>query len=439
LPDVKPFPGIRYNTETVKDLSLVVAPPYDVIDKDQHAELLARDPFNVVRLILGSDPDGPGNYVEEAKTMRQWLGDGTLTKEPGPCYYLIEDSFLLPGEDAPYKRWGIICRVRLEPFESGRIFPHERTHQGPKEDRLRLMQAFKANMSQVFTLFDGDASVVRSTLDPVFNSNPVMDITDRDGIGRRLWIIQDPGIITTISELLEDRNLYIADGHHRYETALTYAKQMAAADPDPDPEKGYNFIMMALVGMEDPGLAILPTHRHLHSFDSFDLEKVLGCLSSSFTIETLASEDEGNIRLGTAPSDLGGRGFILYDPASDRLYRALLREDVDLEARMPEMSAPVRRLEVTLAEQFLMMECLGMTSDQISHQEHLEYFKDLGQAMDRARTGGQLLVIMPPTGMDDLVAVTSEKERMPQKSTFFYPKLLSGLVFYDHGPEQSEP
>jgi hypothetical protein len=191
--------------------------------------------------------------------------------------------------------------------------------------------------------------------------------------------------------------------------------------------------MMALVGMKDPGLAILPTHRHLHSFENFDFKKVLDCLSSSFTTDELDSDEEKNIRSGTAPSNLGGRGFILYDPASDRFIRALLRDDVDLKSRMPEMSAPVRRLEVTLAEQFIMKECLGMTSDQISHQEHLEYFKDLGQAMDRARNGGQLLVVMPPTGMDDLVAVTNEKERMPQKSTFFYPKLLSGLVFYDHG------
>lgn len=433
MPEIRPFPGIRYNPEAVKDFSLVVAPPYDVIDKDQHAELLASDPFNVVRLILGSDPSGPGNYVEEARTMRRWLSDGILTKDPAPRYYLIEDSFFLPGEDVAYKRWGIIGRVRLEPFESGRIFPHERTHQGPKEDRLRLMKAFGGNMSQVFTLFDGDASTLRSTLDPVFNSSPVMDITDRDEIGRRFWIIQDPDIINAISKLLEDRNLYIADGHHRYETALTYAREMAAANPDPDPEKGYNFIMMALVGMEDPGLAILPTHRHLHSFDSFDFQEVIDCLSSSFTTDALSGDEDRLIRSGTAPSNLSGRGFILYDPASDRFVQAQLRDDVDLEARMPEMSAPVRRLEVTLAEQFLMKECLGMTSQQISHQEHLEYFKDLGQAMDRARNGGQLLVVMPPTGMDDLVAVTSEKERMPQKSTFFYPKLLSGLVFYDHG------
>ncbi len=433
MPEIKPFAGIRYNPEAVGDFSLVVAPPYDVIDKDQHAELLARDPFNVVRLILGSDPSRPGNYVEEAKTMRRWLSDGVLTKDPEPFYYLIEDSFLLPGEDAPYKRWGIICRVRLEPFESGRIFPHERTHQGPKEDRLRLMKAFGGNLSQVFTLFDGDASTVRSTLDPVFNSSPLMDIIDRDGIERRLWIIRDPDIITAISSLLEDRNLYIADGHHRYETALTYAQEMAAADPNPGPEKDYNFIMMALVGMKDPGLAILPTHRHLYGFDSFEFRKVLECLSSSFTLDALDGEEERNIRSGTAPSKPGGRGFILYDPLSDRFVRALLRDDVDLEARMPEMSAPVRQLEVTLAEQFLMKECLGMTSQQISHQEHLEYFKDLGEAMDRARNGGQLLVVMPPTGMDDLVAVTNEKERMPQKSTFFYPKLLSGLVFYDHG------
>lgn len=433
MPEIRPFPGIRYNPEVVSDFSLVVAPPYDVIDKDQHAELLDRDPLNVVRLILGSDPSGPGNYDEEADTMRRWIGDGTLTRDPGPCFYLIEDSFYIPGEDDPYRRWGIIGRVKLEPFEGGRIFPHERTHQGPKEDRLRLMKAFGGNLSQVFTLFDGDASIVRSTLDQVFNSDPVMDITDRDGIGRRLWIIEDQQIIKTLSELLEDRNLYIADGHHRYETALNYAREMEAADLEPGPKKGYNYIMMALVGMKDPGLAILPTHRHLYGFDSFDFDKVLECLSPSFTIDVLESDEEKNIRSGTAPSDIEGRGFILFDPVSDRLVKAILRSDVDLAARMPDMSAPVRQLEVTLAEEFIMKECLNMTTEQISHQEHLEYYKDLVQAMDRAKKGGQLLVIMPPTGMDDLVAVTNEKERMPQKSTFFYPKLLSGLVFYDHG------
>lgn len=433
MPDVKPFSGIRYNVEAVKDLSLVVAPPYDVIDKDQHAELLARDPLNVVRLILGSDPSGPGNYEEEAETMRRWLSDGILMTDPEPVYYLIEDSFILPGENIPRKRWGIIGKVRLEPFESGRIFPHERTHQSPKEDRLRLMRAFGGNLSQVFALFDGDATVVRSTLDPVFNSKPAMDIKDWDGIGRRLWIIRNTKIISAISGILKDRNFYIADGHHRYETALTYSKEMAASDPDTDPGKGYNFIMMALIGMEDPGLAILPTHRHLHSFDSFDMGRVLKDLSSTFSIELLDASQEGHLRSGAAPSDLGGRGFVLYDPATDHFYRVLLLDTVDLAARIPKMSDSVRRLEVTLAEEFLMKECLGMTSEQISHQEHLEYFKDLGEAMSRARQGGQLLIVMPPTGMEDLVAVAREKERMPQKSTFFYPKLLSGLVFYDHG------
>ncbi len=433
MPDIRPFPGIRYNPRIVKDFSLVVAPPYDVIDRDQHAELLARDPLNVVRLILGSDPSTPGDYEKEAATMRRWVQEGILIQDPGPRYYLVEDSFLLPGVETAYRRWGIIARVRLEPFESGRIYPHERTHSGPKEDRLRLMRAFKGNLSQVFSLFDGDAGSVRAALDPVFASHPVMDITDGDGIGRRLWIIDEPAIMETLSAQLGQRNLYIADGHHRYETALNYAREMAEADPDPDPEKAYNFIMMALVGMEDPGLAILPTHRHLHGFATFDFDRVVECLSPDFHMRDLDGDEEAVLRAGTAPADLGGRGFTLYDPASDRFVRALLRDEVDLGSRMPDISPPVSKLEVTLAERFLMMDCLGMTSDQISHQEHLEYFKDLSQAMARAREGGQLLVIMPPTGMDDLVAVTREKERMPQKSTFFYPKLLSGLVFHDHG------
>jgi uncharacterized protein (DUF1015 family) len=433
VPEIRPFPGIRYNPDRIDDFSSVVAPPYDVIDPSQHAELLNRDPLNCVRLILGSEPGKAGNYTDEAAVMESWIADGTLMQDAGPCYYLIEDSFQVVGEPAPYHRWGIIGRVRIEPFETGRIFPHERTHQGPKEDRLNLMRAFKGNLSQIFSLFDGDAGTVRTTLDPVFASTPIMDITDRDGLGRRMWIIDDSATIETLSSLLADRNLYIADGHHRYETALTYAQKMTEADPEPHPDKGYNFVMMALVGMEDPGLAILPTHRHLYGFENFDLDKVLGSLGANFQLDDVTGEAEQMLRSGTSPTALEGRGFILYDPVSDRFIKTILKDEGDLTQLIPDLPAPVRILEVTLLERLLMMDCLGMTSDQISHQEHLEYFKDLSDALEKARGGGNLLAIMPPTGMDDLVAVTGARERMPQKSTFFYPKLLSGLVFYDHG------
>ncbi|MDF1537002.1 MAG: DUF1015 domain-containing protein [bacterium] len=433
MPEIRPFPGIRYNPERIDDFSSVVAPPYDVIDPSQHAELLKRDPANCVRLILGSTPGKAGNYTDEAAVMKKWIAEGILMQDAGPRYYLIEDSFQVPGEPAPYHRWGIIGRVRVDPFETGRIFPHERTHSGPKEDRLKLMRAFKGNLSQVFTLFDGDAGSVRTALDPVFASAPIMDITDRDGLGRRMWVIDDPAIIDTLSGLLADRNLYIADGHHRYETALTYSRIMAEADPDPHPDKGYNFVMMALVGMQDPGLAILPTHRHLYGFENFDLGKVLERLGANFHLDDVTGKTEQMLRSGTAPATLDGRGFILYDPVADHFIKAILTSESDLAGLMPDLPAPVRILEVTLVERFLMMGCLGMTSDQISHQEHLEYFKDLGDALERARNGGNLLAVMPSTGMDDLVAVTGARERMPQKSTFFYPKLLSGLVFYDHG------
>ncbi len=433
VPEIRPFPGIRYNTDRIDDFSSVVAPPYDVIDPSQHAELLNRDPVNCVRLILGSEPGKAGNYTDEAAVMKNWVTDGTLIQDAGPRYYLVEDSFQLSEGAAPYRRWGIIGRVRVEPFETGRIYPHERTHKGPKVDRLNLMRAFKGNLSQIFTLFDGDSGAVKTALDPIFASSPVMDITDRDGLGRRMWVIDDSAIMDTLSGLLADRNLYIADGHHRYETALAYAQEMTEADPDPHPDKGYNFVMMTLVGMEDPGLAILPTHRHLYGFPDFDPDKVLKCLGANFDLEDVAGETEEMLRSGTAPATLGGRGFILYDPASDRFVKATLKADSDLAQLIPDLPAPVRILEVTLVERFLMMDCLGMTSDQISHQEHLEYFKDLGDALERARTGGNLLAVMPSTGLDDLVAVTGARERMPQKSTFFYPKLLSGLVFYDHG------
>jgi uncharacterized protein (DUF1015 family) len=433
LPEIKPFAGIRFNPEIIEDFSNIVAPPYDVIDPDDHAELLARDPYNVVRLILGSDPGSPGDYEKEAALMAKWLSEGILVRDRAQCYYLIEDTFLLPGESAPYRRWGIIGRVRLEPLDTGRIHPHERTHQGPKEDRLRLMKVFKGNLSQVFSLFDGDAAIVKETLAGAFTSKPDIDIQDKDGIGRKMWVVEDPVVVEKISELLSDRNYYIADGHHRYETAVTYAELMAGSDADSDPGKGYNFLMMALMGMEDPGLAILPTHRLLYGFENFDFSALKSCLSEYFHIDDVEPAMEKQIRNGTSPSGLSRRGFVLYCPGTDRLFTAGLREDVDLAKEIPDMSGPVRELDVTLAERFLMMGCLDMTPEQISHQEHLEYHKDVNLAMEKARAEGQVLVLMPATGMSDLVAVTSVRERMPQKSTFFYPKLLTGLVFYDHG------
>ncbi len=432
MPEILPFTGIRYNPEVISGFERVVAPPYDVIDPEQHQELLDAGPHNCVRLILGSDPGRPGDYPREAERMKQWLSEGILFRDPAPRYYLIEDSFQLPGEPSPRRRWGSIGRVRLEPLDSGRIHPHERTHKGPKEDRLRLMRTFKGNLSQIFTLFDGDASGIKDALSGVFSSTPVMDITDRDDVGRKMWVVDDEALIGKLSSLLSDRNLYIADGHHRYETALTYSQEMAAANTSHGPDEGYRFVTMALVGLEDPGLAILPTHRHLFGLKGFQFSDLLDCLGKVFNLTDLEPETQEAIRSGSAPEPTEMGGFILYDPREDRLIRAELRSDADLAALIPDLPKPVRELDVTLAERMVMMDCLNMTSDQISHLENLEYFKDIQQAMEKARGGGQVLIIMAPTGIADLMAVTKARERMPQKSTFFYPKLLSGLVFYPH-------
>ncbi len=432
LPDIRPLQGIRYNPEKIPDLSLVVAPPYDVIDREHHARLLDRDPVNAVRLILGSSPGRPGDYTAGAALMRQWIEKGILIRDPQPCYYVIEDTFILPGREDPFRRWAIIGRVRLEPLENGQIFAHERTHSGPKEDRLRLMRAFKANLSQVFSLFDGDHVAVRELIDPVFSRTATADIHDEKGIRRRFWAVSDPDIVSGISSILSDRNLYIADGHHRYETALAYSREAVLSDSSQAPERGSNFVMMAMVGMKDPGLAILPVHRLLNQFKDFDFEAVLSILSRTFSIHPLSKGELLAFGANLSQEFLGGRGFILYDPAGGRSVKLLIRREVDLAERLSGISEPVQKLEVTLAERFLMMECLKMTPEQISRQEHLTYFQDLGEALVNADRNGQLLVIMPSTSLDDLVAVTGKRERMPQKSTFFYPKLLSGLVFYDH-------
>jgi len=431
LPDFRPFHGIHYDPKAVGGIAGVVAPPYDVIDPPLHRLLLDKSPYNCVRLDLGEKPGQPGDYRKGAGLFSRWAKDGVLVRDPVPCLYLIEDTFTLPGEDRPHRRWGVIGRTRLEPLESGRIHPHERTHSGPKADRLRHLQAYGANLSQVFALFDGDPSGVRDLLSPLFGSAPFASFTDPDGVERRMWIIDEPALVSDLVDLLSDRDYYIADGHHRYETALAYSRERAAADPDPSPERDYHFVMMALVGMTDPGLAILPTHRMLHGFPGFDLDKVLSCVSDAFRVGPLTPGDEAHLRGGSVPS-FSERGFVLYDPARDRLHRLVLRPEFRLGEAMPELSPPVRQLEVTLAERLLMMRCLGLTAEQISHKEHLEYVQGAPEAMAAARGSGQTAIILPPPRLADLVSVTGHGERMPQKSTFFYPKLLGGLVYHRH-------
>jgi uncharacterized protein (DUF1015 family) len=431
LPEFLPFHGIHYDPAVVGAIADVVAPPYDVIDPSLHARLLARSPHNCVRLDLGDRPGKPGDYREGARLFDLWLAEKALVRDPVPCLYLVEDTFTLAGEDVPHRRWGVIGRVRLEPLESGRIHPHERTHAGPKQDRLRHLRAHRGNLSQVFALFDGDPAGVRALLDGVFSSPPFASFTDAEGTGRRAWIIGEPGLVSDLSDLLSDRDYYIADGHHRYETALAYARERAAADPAAGPDRPYHFVMMALVGMTDPGLAILPTHRLIHGFPAFDMAGLLAGLADAFHVGPLSPGEEGHLREGSVPS-FAERGFILYDPASDRLHRLALRRGFSLARAMPDLPAPVRVLETTLAERLLLMRSLGLTSGQIAHQEHLEYVQGARETMAETRRRGQAAIILPPPRLEDLVSVTGAQERMPQKSTFFFPKLLGGIVYHRH-------
>ncbi len=431
MPEFLPFHGIHYDPAVVGEIADVVAPPYDVIDPGLHRKLLEKSPYNCVRLDLGDRPGQPGDYREGALLFDRWLAEKALVRDPVPCFYLVEDTFTLAGEELPHRRWGVIGRVRLEPLESGRIHPHERTHSGPKEDRLRHLRAHRGNLSQVFALFDGDPAGVRSALSPVFSSAPFASFTDSEGTRRKAWIIDEPGLVSDLSDLLSDRDYYIADGHHRYETALTYARERSAADRQASPDRSYHFVMTALVGMTDPGLAILPTHRLLHGFASFDFSRLLSCLADAFHAEALAPADEKHLREGSVPS-FAERGFVLYDPAADRLHRLALRREFPLARAMPDLSAPVRRLEVTLAERLLLMRCLGLTAGQISRKEHIEYVQGAAGTIAEAGSRGQAAIILPPPRLEDLVSVTGAQERMPQKSTFFFPKLLGGIVYHRH-------
>jgi uncharacterized protein (DUF1015 family) len=433
---IRPFRGIRYNPEKTGDLSTVISQPYDRVRHGLQDKYYDLSPYNIVRIIKGKDQpgdDGENNvYTRARDTYQSWLREGILMREQSPALYVLHQTFTLP-DGSTRTRQGLIAALELSRFDEGVVLPHERTHSGPKVDRLNLMRATVANFGHIFMLYPGDR--INELLRTAMEGQPGFELRElfEHDVVQRFWAVADPGVVAAVvEEMAPRRNLIIADGHHRYETALNYRDEMRALYSDAPPNVGYNYRMVTLVSMEDPGLVILPTHRLIYAFGRMDGREALVRAKEYFEVKPVADRAALGVALAEATPDHPRLGF--YDGSCAVLA---LRDPGVLTQLLPDRAPDWCLLDVTVLHELFIERVLGIDKAAVERKENIEYLRDPQMGYD-AVDGGEadFLLVMNPTRMEQVRACTSVGEKMPQKSTDFYPKVISGLVMRPIGVEE---
>jgi uncharacterized protein (DUF1015 family) len=430
MPDVRPFQAWRYDLGRVGRLSDVVAPPYDVIDPALQEALYQRHPANVVRLELPrgepQDASDLDRYARAGKLLRQWQQEGILRQDPHPAVYVCHQTFTLDGTS--YTRRGVLARVRLEPFGSGRIFPHEETLPAPKADRLHLLRATGMNLSPIFGLYPDPDRTVQDLLDQAVLRQPPLEAEDHLGVVSRLWPLVDLHRIAEVQRLLYPRPVFLADGHHRYETALKYREERIAAGEAADDADPAHFVLMMLVGMSDPGLVILPTHRLVRNLPPLDSASLRRILDQHFDVEAIGSGREAGGFAWDLIHSEGSQAAIGLGSSADGVWLvARLRRAEVMEQLAPQRSPAWRGLAVSVVHLLVLDTLLRQAC---SCQPLCDYVHRLDEVLESLEHKQcQVGVLVPPVGITHLEQIAGGGERMPPKSTYFYPKLLTGLVF----------
>jgi uncharacterized protein (DUF1015 family) len=420
MAEIQPLRTLRYDLPSVGALDKVAAPPYDVIDAPMRAELAARSPFNVVEIDLPQASEGADPYQHAQETVEEWTRQGVLVREREPALWVLTQDYTGPDGHS-YTRHGFFARVRVEDYGPGRIRPHERTQPGPKEDRLNLTRATRTNLSPIFSLFPDPAGDAWRTLEPVTAEAPFDTVTDADGTVNRLWRVAEPGTIERVQEALADRELLIADGHHRYETARVYAQEIGG-------EGEHSWVLMFLCALEDPGLTIFPTHRLLKqgSTTPGQHEALAVVIRAAFDIEEIAAD-----ALEPPPATPGGPvQFGYMDSHFRRAFRLTLKDQSLADEALEGHSDAYRRLDTAVLEALVLKGALGMSEDDVANKRGLDYSKSFADAREAVESGrADAAFFMRATPVEQVQEVAEAGESMPPKSTYFFPKIPTGLVF----------
>ncbi|HEV7753683.1 MAG TPA: DUF1015 domain-containing protein [Baekduia sp.] len=417
MADVQAFRALRYDLGVVGSLESVIAPPYDVIDAQQRARLAARSPHNVVSIDLPEAPLGGDAYEEAARLLALWRSQGAVVRDETPALWALQQDYVGPDGRALSRR-GIFARVRVEEYGAGRIRPHERTHPGPKEDRLRLTRATKANLSPIFSLYDDPAGAAWGALEPHVAGDPWGEATDADGTVNRLWRIDDGGAIARVKMAMGETELLIADGHHRYETARVYAEEIGG-------EGDHRYVLMCLVALQDPGLTIFPTHRLLNKVKDPEVQQKLGrYLRETFDV-TPIEQSELRPPDGDGPLTMG-----YIDSFHQQAYRLVLKDQATADAALAQYPEPYRHLDTAVLEALVLEGVLGMTEDDIAHLDGLGYSRTDDEALQAVLSKEyDCAFFLRGSPVRQVQEIAAAGVNMPPKSTFFYPKVPTGLLF----------
>jgi uncharacterized protein (DUF1015 family) len=411
MADVQPLRALHYDLAKVGSLGAVAAPPYDVIDPEQRRLLAERSPYNVVRVDL---PEGePDPYANAAQLFERWQAEGAVVRDDEPALWTLTQHYTGPDGRA-LTRHGVFARVRVEDYGPGRIRPHERTHPGPKEDRLRLTRATKANLSPIFSLYDDPTGATQAVLNA---AEPFGEQTDDDGTVNRLGRVADPAAIEAFQTALRPAELLIADGHHRYETARVYAEEVGG-------EGEHRYVLMCLVALQDEGLTVFPTHRLIRDTTRQTQEALGTTLRELFTVEEI---DHADLR---PPDGEGALTMGYIDSFFKRAFRLTLKDQASADHALADMPEAYRHLDTAVLEALVLNGPLGLSEDDIAHLKGLGYSRTDDEALALVLSGDyDAAFFLRSTPVEQVRAIAAAGVNMPPKSTYFFPKVPTGLLF----------
>ena len=419
MAEIRPFRGLRFNCEKAGKIEELVCPPYDIISEQQRLDYLKENENNIIRLEL---PKGEDPYTQAGETFRNLLEKGILAQDEKDSIYIYEEEFTVGGVTRSFK--GCIVRVKIEEFSKGIVLPHEETLSKAKEDRFNLMKATDCNFSQIYSLFNDAQHGITAQLDELSSNAPLSELTDGEGVIHRLWAVTEEKEIEKLCEKFADKKLYIADGHHRYETALNYrnyCRENGMAD------EGRDYVMMMLVDMEHPGLLVLPTHRIVRDLESFEPEALLAKCADYFDITDHVGTDSIEAVLA-AEYEKGSKAFAFYC-GGDSYKLMILRDKQAVKELLPGKSDSYCGLDVSVLHTLVLERIFGIDAENMAKQINLTYVKKFEDALDSVKNGSaNCAFILNPTRVEEIRDVAAAGEKMPQKSTYFYPKLITGLV-----------
>jgi uncharacterized protein (DUF1015 family) len=444
---VAPFRAVTYNFEIIPHLETVIAPPYDVISDKEQDDFYARDPYNVVRLILGKkrtgDSDWDNRYTRAADLFKRWESEDILVRLPAPAIYLISITYQSPETLETRTLWGFIAAVRIEEPDSPVILPHERTFTFHREDRLKLMRACNAQLSPIFALYKDEGNEVLSAFGDIRELPPMVCFRDTMGYSYEIWQVTSKTVLEDIACMLSSKSIIIADGHHRYETARNYRNLMRARFGAHSPDRSYEYVMMYLTNITGKGLTILPTHRLYRSYPDFEIGEFLASASTHFDIHSFPLEETTGERLAGIISsrlyDYGRtRTCIGVYHAGSRDYHLLCLKPKAVDAIGDDVHHSLKKVDVLVLSRLIFQRILGIRREALDDETIIQYESNTKSALSSVLSGeSQMAFLVNPTKIEQILEVTGNSLLMPRKSTYFYPKIISGLVFNKIDPQDT--